>query len=129
ALASSNPWLRGINRERLGREKHVRLNFSGQRSAAGYRSGTQTSGADDDSQQPFLPFAQGNFRTPSGKAELYSEAMKTFGLDPVAEFKPPAESRHGTQRSTFPLEFLARKADNFLNSTFSNLSSVQQMED
>jgi len=55
--------------------------------------------------------------------------MKALGLDPVAEFKPPAESRHGTQKSTFPLEFLARKADNFLNSTFSNLSSVQQMEE
>jgi len=32
-----------------------------------------------------------------------------------------------TQR--FPLELLARKADNFLNSTFSNLPSVQEMED
>jgi anaerobic selenocysteine-containing dehydrogenase len=128
ALASSNPWLQGISRERLEQEKHVRLNFSGQRST-GDQSRTNGSGADDDLQQPFLPFAHGNFRTPSGKAELYSEAMKALGLDPVAEFKPPAESRHGTQRSTFPLEFLARKADNFLNSTFSNLPSVQQMED
>ena len=129
ALMSSNPWLRGISRERLEQEKHVRLNFSGQRSMTGDQSRTNGSGADDDLQQPFLPFAQGNFRTPSGKAELYSEAMKALGLDPVAEYKPPAESRHGTQKSTFPLEFLARKADNFLNSTFSNLPSVQQMED
>src|SRR5882672_4009324 len=30
ALASNNPWLEGINRERLERERQVRLNFSGQ---------------------------------------------------------------------------------------------------
>jgi anaerobic selenocysteine-containing dehydrogenase len=108
---------------------HVITNFNGLRSMTDDHSKTNGSGADDDSQLPFLPFAHGNFRTPSGKAELYSEAMKALGLDPVAEFKPPAESRHGAQSSMFPLEFLARKADNFLNSTFSNVSSVRQMED
>jgi len=78
--------------------------------------------------EAFLPFACGNFQTPSGKAELYSEAIKALGLDPVAEFAPPQESRHGV-RSAFPLELLARKADNFLNSSFSNLASVQAMEE
>ena len=78
---------------------------------------------------PFLPFAHGGFRTPSGKAELYSEALKAQGLDPVAEFTPPAESRHGKREQALPLELLARKADNFLNSTFSNVPSVQEMEE
>ncbi len=117
ALASSNPWLKGINRERLEREREVRLNFSGLWSV------------DSGQSEPFLPFAHGNFRTPSGKAELYSEAIKALGLDPVVEFTPPAESRHGIEKATFPLELLARKADNFLNSTFSNLPSVQEMEE
>ncbi len=116
ALDSPNPWLQGITRERLQRERQVRLNFGGQWSVAGGQP------------EPFLPFANGNFRTPSGKAELYSEAMKAQGLDPVAEFAPPLESRHGGEKSTFPLELLARKADNFLNSTFCNLPSAQQME-
>jgi anaerobic selenocysteine-containing dehydrogenase len=124
ALASSNPWLNGISRERLEREGQVRLNFA----ASGSRlpASGATSGA---APEPFLPFAHGNFRTPSGKAELYSEAIKAQGLDPVVEFTPPAESRHGMEKATFPLELLARKADNFLNSTFSNLSSVQAMEE
>jgi anaerobic selenocysteine-containing dehydrogenase len=113
ALDSTNPWLQGITRDHLQREGQIRLNFSGQ-------SKTTT---------PFLLFADGNFRTASGKAELYSESLKAQGLDPVIEFKPPAESRHGTDKTAFPLELLARKADNFLNSTFSNLSSVQAMED
>jgi anaerobic selenocysteine-containing dehydrogenase len=126
ALDSPNPWLHGISRERLERERQARLNFSGQRSVA---SGQSKTARDEDSHLPFLPFANGNFRTPSGKAELYSKAMKAQGLDPVAEFTPPSESRHGAGRATFPLELLARKADNFLNSTFSNVPSVQEMED
>ena len=85
ALASENPWLQGITRERLEQEGHVRLNFAASAPTAGSESSLQAS---DVASSPFLPFAQGNFRTPSGKAELYSEAMKALGLDPVAEFSP-----------------------------------------
>ena len=76
-----------------------------------------------------MPFAQGNFGTKSGKAELYSEDLEAQGLDPVAAFTPPEESRHSAQAKSFPLELLARKADNFLNSTFCNLPVVQEMEE
>jgi anaerobic selenocysteine-containing dehydrogenase len=136
ALDSGNPWLQGISRERLERERQIRLNFSGpepgargQGSATRDQLPTTNRATPRESEHPFLPFAHGNFRTPSGKAELYSEAMKALGLDPVAEFKPPAESRNGGQGAAFPLELLARKADNFLNSSFSNLPSVQEMEE
>jgi molybdopterin guanine dinucleotide-containing S/N-oxide reductase-like protein len=115
ALDSPNPWLNGIDRDRLEREGHVRLNFA--------------SGSSDLKDAPFLPFAQGGFQTPSGKAELYNGALIAQGLDPVAEFVPPVESRHSQAAQSFPLELLARKADNFLNSTFSNLPSVQAMEE
>jgi anaerobic selenocysteine-containing dehydrogenase len=126
ALDSANPWLKGITREKLEQERQVRLNFA----ETGFRrpsSGSQATGADATA-EPFLPFANGGFRTPSGKAELYSEAVKAQGLDPVAEFIPPQESRHG-EKTAFPLELLARKADNFLNSSFSNQPSVQGMEE
>jgi len=124
ALATGNPWLKGITRERLEREPFVRLNFA----ASG--SGLPASGEQPSAKsEPFLPFAHGNFRTASGKAELYSEALKAQGLDPVAEFKPPSESRHGAHKDGFPLELLARKSDNFLNSSFSNVPSVQAMEE
>jgi anaerobic selenocysteine-containing dehydrogenase len=116
ALISPNPWLKGIDRERLEKANQVRLNFE---------NGSQPSGP--AAPAPFLPFAQGGFQTPSGKAELYNEALAAQGLDAVAEFIPPQESRHGN--GSFPLEMLARKADNFLNSTFSNLPSVQSLEE
>ncbi len=118
ALDSPNPYLKGITRERLEREHWIRLRFSGD--AAGETS--QEQGA------PFLPFAAGNFGTPSGKAEFYNPALKELGLDPLVEFVPPAESRHGARSAGYPLELLARKPDNHLNSTFANVESVRHME-
>ncbi len=132
ALDSADPWLQGINREQL-EQGQVRLNFAASRlptSGAELRSAGQLRAAvPTPSRNLFLPFAHGGFRTPSGKAELYSEAVKALGLDPVADFTPPTESRHGQKHSALPLELLARKADNFLNSTFSNVPSVQEMEE
>jgi anaerobic selenocysteine-containing dehydrogenase len=132
ALDTQNPWLKGITRERLEREPFVRLNFA--EPASGARLPASGEEAHPTHYEPFLPFAHGNFRTASGKAELYSEALKAQGLDPVAEFKPPSESRHGVNgngahKNGFPLELLARKSDNFLNSSFSNVPSVQAMEE
>ncbi|MGE5113792.1 MAG: molybdopterin-containing oxidoreductase family protein [Acidobacteriaceae bacterium] len=109
ALQSEHPWMKGITRERLDREKHVRLSFEGD-------------GA------PFLPFAEGKFPTVSGKAELYSAALAAQGHDPVASFVPTPESRNARTDGKYPLEMLARKADNFLNSTFSNLKSHHPLE-
>ena len=112
ALDTPHPFLKGVDRARLEREGHVRLNFKGNGS---------------DSTEPYLPFSKGEFPTPSGKAELYSESLKHQGLDPVIQFLPNPESRHNPD-SRYPLELLARKADNYLNSTFANLSVTQQME-
>jgi len=135
ALDSGNPRLKGISRERLEREHWIRLNFEDEAAApsAAKAAGSlgTTSGAAEAApfQSPFLPFAEGNFATPSGKAEFHSEALKDRGLDPVVAFTPPGESRHGTgSKSGFPLELLARKPDNHLNSSFANLPSVRQME-
>ena len=109
ALNKPHPsgWLKGITRERLEKEGHIRLNLG---------------------DGPFLPFAQGGFFTPSGKAELYNERLAAAGLDPVACFIPPQESRHTEAARKFPLELLARKADNYLNTSFCNIPSLQQLE-
>jgi len=112
ALASGDSWFNGINREQLEREKHTRLKFGS-----------------NGIHEPFLPFANGGFFTPGGKALLYNENLINLGLDPVASFTPAAESRHGNNgHAKYPLELLARKADNFLNSTFANVAEVRAME-
>jgi anaerobic selenocysteine-containing dehydrogenase len=110
ALASGAPQLAGITRERLEREPQVRLNLHG-----------------DESDKPWLPFADG-FPTANGKARIYDASLIEQGMDPVADFVPPEESRHAATAERYPLELLARKADNFLNSTFVNLPGIQKME-
>jgi anaerobic selenocysteine-containing dehydrogenase len=110
ALASGVPQLAGITRERLEHDSNVRLNLNG-----------------DGNGAPWLPFANG-FPTPSGKARIYDGELIAHGMDPVASFVPPEESRHQSAAAQYPLELLARKADNFLNSTFVNHPSHQKME-
>ena len=75
----------------------------------------------------FLPFADGNFLTASGKAELYSEALEGSGFG-SRSFTSNRRANRGTvqQAKAFPLELLARKADNFLNSSFSNLPTFRR---
>jgi molybdopterin guanine dinucleotide-containing S/N-oxide reductase-like protein len=124
ALQSPNPWLKGITRDRLEREHRIRLNFTTPNGEGTGASPVQA----ERSSAAFLPFAQGNFPTPSGKAEFYSETLKRQGLDPVVAFTPPDESRNGSKTTGFPLELLARKPDNHLNSSFANLPSVRKME-
>ncbi len=124
ALDSDDPWLRGITRERLERESQIRMNFEETELCSAGQPGEAV-----PTQSAFLPFAHGNFFTASGKAELYSDALEAQGLDPVVHFEPPSESRHSERAKAFPLEFLARKADNFLNSSFSNLPVIQAMEE
>jgi anaerobic selenocysteine-containing dehydrogenase len=127
ALSSTNPWLKGIDRPRLDKEGHVRLNFA--QGKGDEEANPVASAAGPSHGEFFLPFASGNFPTASGKAELYNESLIVEGLDPVATFVPPSESRHGEAAKLFPLELLARKADNFLNTTFSNVPSLQRIEE
>ena len=107
ALDSDHEFLKGITRAALEREHSIALNVPLSHGA-------------------YLPFGDG-FETPSGKAELYSERLAA-GLDPVAEFHAPTESRLGELAGRYPLELLSRKHDNFLNTTFCNLLGHQKME-
>jgi anaerobic selenocysteine-containing dehydrogenase len=109
ATRDTHPQMQGITLDQLRREHSVRLRWAGEPDA------------------PFRPFANGGFGTPSGKGELFSAALAEQGLDPLPSFTPPKESRHNPDRA-YPLEFLGRKADNYMNSTFANLPPHQKME-
>jgi len=78
--------------------------------------------------RPFQPFLSGPLLTPSGKVEFYSETLAPQGLDPLPAFTPAAESRFGELAKRFPLEFLSRKADNYMNTTFADLPGHRKME-
>ncbi|MEO6830047.1 MAG: molybdopterin-dependent oxidoreductase, partial [Acidobacteriaceae bacterium] len=112
ALTTGSPWMQGITRARLEREHSIRLRFP-----------------QEENGGVFLPFTSAEwFRTPSGKAEFYSEAMAAQGLDPLPAYVPATESRHSPLAQTYPLELLARKADNHMNSTFAALPGHRALE-
>jgi len=77
---------------------------------------------------PFQPYLSGTLPTPSRRIEFYSEKLAAQGLDPLPGFVPAVESRFGELAKRFPLEFLSRKADNYMNSTFANLDGHRKME-
>jgi anaerobic selenocysteine-containing dehydrogenase len=90
-LDSRHPFIDGITLEQLDAEHSVRLKVG----------------------EPFLPFANGGFGTPSGKCEFRAETL---------DYTPPVESRRGDPALTsrFPLEMISPKNDDSMNSTFGN---------
>jgi len=98
-LDTPSEYLRGITLERLDSENSIRLNISGDG-------------------QPFLPFAHGGFKTPSGKFE--------FGAAELG-YSAPVESRLGDAAllKKFPLELISSKNEDGMNSTFGYRSAVE----
>ena len=99
AFRWDHPSMAGITFARLEREGTVRLSVP----------------------DPYVPFAEGGFLTPSGKCELYAESLAAQGIDPLAGYTPPRESVASAPELArrYPLEFISPPAHHFLNSTFS----------
>lgn len=99
-INSSSRYLKDISFERLEKDRWVRLQL----------------GSGD---QPFLPFANGGFRTASGKFEFGAEML---------DYTPPVESRNGDAEllAHYPLEFVSAKNDDSMNSTFGHRRGVDR---
>jgi anaerobic selenocysteine-containing dehydrogenase len=108
AISTNYAPLAGITLERLKAEGWVRLNLA----------------------EEFAPFAEGGFRTPSGKCEFYSETLAKMGQDPLPQFVPPRESKETSPElaARFPIQLLSPPARTFLNSSFANLPSFLKDE-
>jgi anaerobic selenocysteine-containing dehydrogenase len=108
ALATDREPLRGITLERLKQNGWVRLNLP----------------------EVFAPFSEGQFETPSGKCEFYSEQLEKMGLDPLPTFIPPRESPDSAPElaARYPLQLISPPANSFLNTTFSHLPSFLKSE-
>jgi anaerobic selenocysteine-containing dehydrogenase len=77
--------------------------------------------------RPYLPYAEGNFATPSGKCEFYSARMAAMGVDPVPTYTPPQESPESAPAlaALYPLTLVSSPRHQFLNSTFVNVDSLR----
>ncbi|MCO6450447.1 MAG: molybdopterin oxidoreductase family protein [Caldilineales bacterium] len=105
--SQTHPTLRGITWQRLLEDGFARLNLP----------------------DPYLPFAEGEFPTPSGKCEFYSERMARDGYDPLPAWTPPQTiSLAGESASDGWLSLISPPAHNFLNSSFANLEHSLRRE-
>jgi anaerobic selenocysteine-containing dehydrogenase len=96
-LTGGHPFIEGITLEELEAKKSIRLKL----------------------EDPFLPFAEGGFGTPSGKCEFRAESL---------DYEPPVESRAGAADLVrrYPLELITPKNDDSMNSTFGFRAEVDQ---
>ncbi|MBI3790162.1 MAG: molybdopterin-dependent oxidoreductase [Gemmatimonadetes bacterium] len=105
ALDTPHERMQGVTFERLLERGWVRLNVP----------------------RPFLPYAEGNFPTPSGKCEFYSERLAALGMDPLPTYTPPKELPETAPElaKRFPLVLISSPRHKFLNSTFVNIRSLR----
>ena len=75
---------------------------------------------------PEAPFAQGGFRTPSGRCEFFSAALQHSTGDGLPNHVPNHELAGSDAR--YPLAMISPPARNFLNSTFVNVTSLRDIE-
>ncbi len=72
--------------------------------------------------EPLLPYAEGNFPTPSGRVEFVSAAAVAAGLEPLPNYRPAREGPGGDAEllRRYPLQLLTPKTHpGFLNSSYS----------
>ena len=108
AFVAAHPRAQGLDWDRLKVEGWQRLNVPG----------------------AFAPFAEGNFPTPSGKCEFYSETLAGQGVDPLPTYTPPRESvgSNPVLALRYPLAMISPPARNALNSSFANLPVFAENE-
>jgi anaerobic selenocysteine-containing dehydrogenase len=77
---------------------------------------------------PYLPYADGGFRTPSGKCEFYSQRLADMGFDPLPTYTPPRELPETAPELArkYPLNLISSPRHYFLNTTFVNIASLRK---
>ncbi len=103
ALDTDHPSMQGITFDRLLEKGFARLNLP----------------------DPFLPFAEGGFYTPSGKCEFYSEKMAEEGYDPLPTYIPPHEVPEN-ESPDGPLALITASPHYALNSIFANVPYLRR---
>lgn len=75
------------------------------------------------------PYAAGGFGFDSGRHELANATLEAAGHGRLPEYRPVAESAHGTKDSRFPLALMSPKIhQRFLNTSYSHLDAHAQPE-
>ena len=105
--ATGHPLLQGITLDRLQREDAVLLNRS---------------------PEPYVGFKDFQFKTPSGRIEIYKEELAQHGAE-LPYYREPIEAspEHALYRR-FPLTLLFSHSRHRIHSSFANLSRIKKFE-
>lgn len=106
ASRAANPFLEGVTLERLQAEGTVPLHFT---------------------PETDVPFADQRFATPSGKVELFCEAMRSHGMDPLPEYVEPSEYLRYPERDGW-LTLISGASHHFVSSSMANQASLRRKE-
>ena len=70
----------------------------------------------------------GKWPTPSGKIEIYSEALKKIGLDPLPTYVPEAEGLGNAEAvKKYPLQIISAATHYFIGSSFQQVPRLNEM--
>jgi len=100
ALNSNHPWLEGVTFDRLKVAGSIRFNHD----------------------RDWRPFADGGFRTPSGKAEFWSQSMQEQGMDPLPSGGDFPQASGGR------LQLISGKTLHYLNSSYGHVERHRNRE-
>jgi len=104
---SFNPLFEGVTYEQLESNGWARANLESPR-RAGLNSG--------------------RWPTPSGKIEIYSEALAAAGIDPLPAHHPEREGQESTElRARFPLQVISAATHHFIGASFQHVPRLQAM--
>jgi anaerobic selenocysteine-containing dehydrogenase len=102
-----NPLMEGVTLERLKRDGYARAAVNSPR-----RWGVNS----------------GKWPTPSGKIEIWSEALAKQGVDPLPMHLPEAEGFESTEiRKTYPLQVISAATHYFIGASFQHVPRLQEM--
>jgi anaerobic selenocysteine-containing dehydrogenase len=72
-------------------------------------------------------FMKNGWPTPSGKIEIYSEALKDEGVDPLPTYVPEIEGQEDPKREQYPLQVLSSASHYFIGDSFQSVPRLQAM--
>lgn len=100
-----NPLMEGIKFEDIQKNGFVRANTNSER----------------------RDFLKNGWPTPTGKIEIWCEALKEEGVDPLPSYEPEIEGQEDPKRKDYPLQVLSSASHYFIGDSFQSVPRLQAM--
>jgi len=100
-----NPLMEGIKFEDIQKNGFVRANTNSER----------------------RNFLKNGWPTPSGKIDIWCEALKEQGIDPLPTYVPEIEGQEDPKREKYPLQVLSSASHYFIGDSFQSVPRLQAM--